>query len=113
MILTAPAPSPNSAAAIPSSVLEEIAQLMSEHKAVRLVPEDEAVTIEEAAKLLGAKTELIGEMLTVRTLRSVNRNGERLVRLDSLLEFKKSCTEHPPWDEFNAICAELEAKGLY
>jgi len=86
---------------------------MSEHKAVRLVPEDEAVTIEEAAKLLGAKTELIREMLTVRVLRSVNRDGERLVRLDSLLRFKKSCEEHPPWDEFNAICAELEAKGLY
>jgi len=113
MILTAPAPSPNSAAAIPSSVLEEIAQLMSEHKAVRLVPEDEAVTIEEAAKLLGAKTELIGEMLTVRTLSSVEREGEKLVRLDSLLRFKKRREAYPPRDELDELFDELKAKGLY
>jgi len=77
------------------------------------VPEDEAVTIEEAAKLLGAKTELIGEMLTVRTLSSVNRNGERLVRLDSLLQFKKRREAYPPRDELDELFDELKAKGLY
>jgi len=87
---------------------------MAEHKAVRVnvVPEDEAVSFEEAARMLGVQEPFIREMLSFGVLK--RPEGERAsgVRLDSLLDYQKSRTKHPR-DGLDEVFDELKAKGLY
>jgi len=111
MILTAQSPA-NGSPAIPLSFLEELGRVMSQHKAVRLVPEDEAVTVEEAAKVLGAKVQLIREMLHLGVLKRAEGNDATQVRLDSLLEFQQFSAKSPR-NSLDEFFDELEAKGLY
>jgi len=111
MILTAQSPA-NGAPAIPLSFLEEIGRALTQHKAVRLVPEDEAVTVEEAAKVLGAKVQLIREMLHLGVLKRAEGNGDAVVRLDSLLEVQKRSARSPR-NSLDEFFDELEAMGLY
>jgi len=111
MILTAQSPA-NGSPAIPLSFLEELGRVMSKHKAVRLVPEDEAVTVEEAAKVLGAKVQLIREMLHLGVLKRAEGTGDAVVRLDSLLEVQKRSARSPR-NSLDEFFDELEAMGLY
>jgi len=111
MILTAQSPA-NGAPSIPLSFLEELGRVMSKHKAVRLVPEDEAVTVEEAAKVLGAKVQLIREMLHLGVLKRAEGNDSAVVRLDSLLEVQKRSAQSPR-NSLDEFFDELEAMGLY
>jgi len=111
MILTAQSPA-NGGPAIPFSFLEEVRRVMSQHKAVRLVPEDEAVTIEEAATVLGAKVQLVREMLHLGVLKRAVGNNGAVVRLDSLLELQKRAAQSPR-NSLDEFFDELEAQGLY
>jgi len=111
MILTAQSPA-NGSPAIPLSFLEELGRVMSKHKAVRLVPEDEAVTVEEAAKVLGAKVQLIREMLHLGVLKRAEGTGDAVVRLDSLLDYRRSQPKRQR-DGLDDVFEELAAKGLY
>jgi len=81
---------------------------MSQHKAVRVAvtPEDEAVSVEEAAALLEAEEEFVREMLKVRVLKPIERGGECLVRLDSVLAFRHRCASPGPLDETAALLSE-------
>jgi len=79
---------------------------------VRLVPEDEAVTVEEAAKVLEVQVQFIREMLHLGVLKRAEGNGSAVVRLDSLLECQKRCAKSPR-NSLDEFFDELEAKGLY
>jgi len=111
MILTAQSPA-NGSPAIPLSFLEELGRVMSQHKAVRLVPEDETVTVEEAAKVPGAKVQLIREMLHLGVLKRAEGNGSAVVRLDSLLDYRRSQPKRQR-DGLDDVFEELAEKGLY
>jgi len=115
MILTAQNPASGSPA-IPLSFLEEVGRVLSQHKAVRVhvAPEDEAVTVEEAAKLLGAKAQLVREMLHMGVLERAEvegAGGTVLVRLDSLLAFQKEAAQSPR-NGLDEIFDEVESAGL-
>jgi len=111
MILTAQTPA-SGPPSIPFSFLEEVKRVMSQHKAVRLVPEDEAVTVEEAATVLGAKVQLIREMLHLGVLKRAAGDNAAVVRLDSLLELQKRAALSPR-DDLDEFFDALEAQGLY
>jgi len=112
MILTAQTPA-SGPPSIPFSFLEEVKRVMSQHKAVRLVPEDEAVTVEEAATVLGAKVQLIREMLHLGVLkRTAAGDNAAVVRLDSLLELQKRAALSPR-DDLDEFFDALEEQGLY
>jgi len=112
MILTAQSPT-SGAPAIPLSFLEEVGRVLSQHKAVRLVPEDEAVTVEEAAKVLGAKVQFVREILSFGVLKRAEGKGDAVVRLDSVLEYKQARDKSPPRNSLDDFFDELKSEGLY
>jgi len=112
MILTAQNPAGGSPS-IPLSFLEEVGRVMSQHKAVRVRvdPEDEAVTVEEAARFLEMSEKDVHHALKFRLLKQAEHNGvDLLIRLDSLLEFQRNISKPGPLDETTEL---LIAAGLY
>jgi len=114
MILTAQTPV-NGAPSIPFSFLEEVKQAMSQHKAVRVnvVPEDDAVTIEEANRFLDVPEGFVEDAVALGVIKRANASGgSPMVRLDSLLEFERSCAASPR-NSLDEFFDELKAEGLY
>jgi len=112
MILTAQNPA-GGAPSIPPSFLEEIGRVLSHHQAarIRVDPEDEAVTIEEAARLLEMSEKSVRLMLKVRVLKQAEHSDSKpMIRLDSLLEFQREISKLGPLDETANM---LIAAGLY
>jgi len=109
MILTAQNPAGDSPS-IPPSFIEEVGRVMAKHKAVRLRvdPEDEAVTVEEAARFLDMPEKSVRLMLKLRVLKQAEH--DRSIRLDSLLEFERELSTPGPLDETADM---LIASGLY
>jgi len=78
---------------------------------VRLVPEDEAVTVEEAAELLGMYPEDVNAMLKLRLLKRSSQDSE-LIRLDDVL-LRKRKSEKYMQSPVAQMFRELKDMGLY
>jgi len=116
MILTAQSPA-TPQPAIPLSFLEEVGRVMSQHKAVRVRvdPVDEAVTIAEANRLLDLPEGFVEDAVrlgVIKRAESSDSTDEPKVKLDSLLEFERTCAASPR-NSLDELFDELEAKGLY
>jgi len=113
MILTAQSPASGSPS-IPLSFLEEVSRVLSQHKAVRVVPEDEAVTVEEARRLLSVPEGFVEDAVALGVFKRVNSSDRSsMVRLDSVLEYQRERDKSPPRNSLDDFFDELKAKGLY
>jgi len=113
MILTAQSPASGSPS-VPTSFLEEVSRVLSQHKAVRVnvVPEDEAVTVEEARRLLRVPEGFVEDAVALGVFKRANpSSGSSMVRLDSVLEYKRYQDEHPK-TAIDELFDELAAEGL-
>jgi len=114
MILTAQSPA-SGAPSTPFSFLEEVKQVMSQHKAVRVnvVPEDDVVTVEEANRFLDVPEGFVEDAVALGVIKQANSSdGPPRVKLDSLLEFERSCAASPR-NSLDEFFDELKAEGLY
>jgi len=115
MILTAQSPT-GEGPSIPLSFLEEVRRVLSKHKAVRLVPEDEAVTVEEARRLLHVPQGFVEDAVALGAIKrsqSGESGGAPMVRLDSVLEYQKARDKSPPRNALDEFFDEVKAEGLY
>jgi len=113
MILTAQSPA-NGAPSIPLSFLEEVSRVLSEHKAIRIVPEDESVTVEEARRLLSVPEGFVEDAVALGVFkRASSSGGSPMVRLDSVLEYERERDKSPPRNSLDEFFDELKAEGLY
>jgi len=113
MILTAQSPA-NASPAIPLSFLEEVSRVLAQHKAIRVVPEDEAVTVEEARRLLGVPEGFVEDAVALGVFKRENSGGDSsMVRLDSVLEYQRERDKSPPRDDLDEFFDELKTLGLY
>jgi len=112
MILTAHSPA-NGAPSIPFSLLEEIKRVLEEHGVVRVavLPADDLMTIDAAAAMLGAKEQLVREMLHLGVLKRGEGEASALVRRDSVLSYQQYQAAHPK-SAVDEIFDELQAEGL-
>jgi len=111
MLLTAQQSSASGSPTLPPQFLERATQLLSRHKAVRLVPEDEAVTIEEAAELLDTFPENVRGMLKLGSLKRCAKKPN-LIRLEEVLKYKRDFEEHMK-SPVAQMFKELYDMGLY
>jgi len=115
MILTAQSPASGSPS-IPFSFLEEVRRVMSQHKAVRVdvVPEDDAVTVEEANRFLDVPEGFVEDAVALGVFKRANSSDRSsMVRLDSVLEYQRERDKSPPRDDLDEFFDELKALGLY
>jgi|GEM_PF-494876 len=113
MILTAQSPGSGSPS-VPLSFLEEVSRVLAQHKAIRIMPEDEAVTVEEARRLLSVPEGFVEDAVALGVFkRASSSDCSSMVRLDSVLEYQRERDKSPPRDDLDEFFDELKALGLY
>lgn len=89
-----------------------IVRLMSERKAIVLVPEDEAFTTQAAANYLGVSRQHLVDLLGKKEIPYHKVGTHRRVTFKDLLLFERK-RDKTRRDALDKLAAETEAAGLY
>lgn len=89
-----------------------IVRLMSEHRAVVLVPEDEAFTTQAAAHYLGVSRQHLVDLLEQKEIPHHKVGTHRRVKFKDLLAYERK-RDKTRREALDKLAAETEAAGLY